>query len=221
MLPYTFTYSTYFLHQAFHFGCLRYIHRVPTAPHQPINHCACVSTVTRSLYVFLSFRLFVFFLLGSTSWSFVVGCVDVFSPPLPRPFILQAPVHLFCGMWGLVATALFTTKEGWALTFGPDLADECCGLFYGCGAKLLVANLSLLASILAWVGMTSTVLFWTIEVSKLKWAPAIRRRNVVGSCNCPPTFAVEISCVAKKPNLGSKQDVTDQVPLHCIAVVGA
>lgn len=81
--------------------------------------------------------------------------------------LFQAPVHLFCGAWGLVASGLFATREGWDVTYrkaGGDRADECCGLFYGCGFNLLFANLALIASILAWVGVTSTILFYTIEV---------------------------------------------------------
>lgn len=74
---------------------------------------------------------------------------------------------MFCGIWGMIATGLFTTREGWALTYGAaggDRADECCGVFYGCGFNLLFANLALLCAILAWVGLTSAILFFTIEV---------------------------------------------------------
>ncbi|CAM9613464.1 unnamed protein product, partial [Hapterophycus canaliculatus] len=77
-----------------------------------------------------------------------------------------APVHLFCGIWGMVATGLFTTREGWALAYGAaggDRADQCCGLFYGCGFNLLFANLALVCVVLAWVGLTSTILFFAIE----------------------------------------------------------
>lgn len=69
----------------------------------------------------------------------------------------------------MIATGLFTTKEGWALTYGAaggDRADECCGLFYGCGFNLLFANLALVCAILAWVGLTSGILFFTIDVSE-------------------------------------------------------
>lgn len=67
----------------------------------------------------------------------------------------------------MIATGLFTTPEGWALTYGlegGDRADECCGLFYGCGLGLLSANLALACAIVAWVGLTSGILFFVIEV---------------------------------------------------------
>lgn len=95
--------------------------------------------------------------------------------PVPGPLCLpalsimgsQAPVHLFSGIWGMIATGLFATPEGWALTYGDkggDRANECCGLFYGCGFNLLFANLALVVVVLAWVGGTSAILFYTIEV---------------------------------------------------------
>lgn len=76
-------------------------------------------------------------------------------------------------MWGLIATGLFTTREGWELTYGErggDRADECCGLFYGCGFSLLFANLALLVSILVWVGGLSTILFYAIDVRLMELA---------------------------------------------------
>lgn len=97
-------------------------------------------------------------------------------PPVPRPLPaaplyatvgFQAPVHLFSGIWGMIATGLFTTPEGWSLTYeekGGDRSKECCGLFYGCGFNLLFANLALVVVVLAWVGGTSAILFYTIEV---------------------------------------------------------
>lgn len=68
----------------------------------------------------------------------------------------------------MVATGLFATREGWALTYaerGGDRADECCGLFYGCGFSLLFANLALLSAICVWVGLASIILFFAIDVS--------------------------------------------------------
>lgn len=60
---------------------------------------------------------------------------------------------------------MFTTQRGWEITYGEELKDKCCGLFYGCGFKLLVANIALLTAILVWVGLTSIVLFYAIKVS--------------------------------------------------------
>ncbi|CAN0101349.1 unnamed protein product, partial [Ectocarpus sp. 13 AM-2016] len=46
-------------------------------------------------------------------------------------------VHGLCGLWGMVATGLFTTKLGYARAYAEDRADECCGVFYGCSGSLL------------------------------------------------------------------------------------
>ncbi|CAM9503528.1 unnamed protein product [Ectocarpus sp. 4 AP-2014] len=109
--------------------------------------------------------------------AFVIGVVSAFFYYASANLLLKlkiddvvdaAPVHMFCGMWGMIGTGLFTTREGWALTYGAaggDRADECCGVFYGCGFNLLFANLALLCAILAWVGLTSVILFFTIEAT--------------------------------------------------------
>lgn len=104
--------------------------------------------------------------------------------PPPRLVMgVQAPVHLFSGIWGMIATGLFATPEGWSLTYGDkggDRANECCGLFYGCGFSLLFANLALMLVVLAWVGGTSAILFYTIEVRTYA-----SFRATVRICNTP------------------------------------
>lgn len=83
-----------------------------------------------------------------------------------HPCTWQAPVHLFCGLWGMVAVGLFATREGWTLAYGEGLEDKCCGLFYGCGFNLLGANLALVGAIIAWVGLAAMLIFYTIEVRR-------------------------------------------------------
>lgn len=60
------------------------------------------------------------------------------------------PVHLFCGAWGILAPGFFTSKSLYAESRGPELADECCGVFYGCGGKQLGANLCFLVVVQLW-----------------------------------------------------------------------
>jgi Amt family ammonium transporter len=50
------------------------------------------------------------------------------------------PVHFFTGIWGLLAPGFFATKEFYGDAYYADRADECCGVFYGCGGKQLGAN---------------------------------------------------------------------------------
>ncbi|CAM9854619.1 unnamed protein product [Ectocarpus sp. 12 AP-2014] len=74
-------------------------------------------------------------------------------------------VHGLCGLWGMVATGLFTTKLGYARAYAEDRADECCGVFYGCSGSLLAANVIFVLAQLAWVGGTAVVLFLGIKYS--------------------------------------------------------
>jgi len=72
------------------------------------------------------------------------------------------PVHYFCGIWGVLALALFADDEG------TGLAPK--GLFYGSG-DLLGNNLILIISVTAWVGATMTILFGILKVLGLARVP--------------------------------------------------
>lgn len=76
-----------------------------------------------------------------------------------------APVHLFCGIWGLMAAGLFTTKFGYSASYYPDRSDECSGLLYGGSGRALAANVVFGLAILAWVGLMSFVLFVTTKLT--------------------------------------------------------
>ena len=65
------------------------------------------------------------------------------------------PVHFWCGMWGVVALALFADDHGTGLT-GP-------GLFYGGGADLLGANILLIINIWWWVAVTMIPTFGVMK----------------------------------------------------------
>lgn len=59
-----------------------------------------------------------------------------------------APVHLFCGAWGLLAVGFFATETSTQLTYG--YADG-WGVFYGSSAKQLGMQVRLLGSaLMAW-----------------------------------------------------------------------
>jgi Amt family ammonium transporter len=72
------------------------------------------------------------------------------------------PVHFFGGIWGIIAPALFTNETDYVLRYGhPTDSQEggICGLFMGCasGGAILGANVVLLISSVAWIGVTSWV----------------------------------------------------------------
>ncbi|CAM9252963.1 unnamed protein product [Phaeothamnion confervicola] len=76
------------------------------------------------------------------------------------------PVHLFSGLWGVLAVGLFATPNNYQETYpegGSERAHRCCGAFYGCGGRLLGAQIVYALAILAWVGGMSLILFLGIK----------------------------------------------------------
>ncbi|CAM9695684.1 unnamed protein product [Phaeothamnion confervicola] len=76
------------------------------------------------------------------------------------------PVHLFGGLWGVWATGLFATPNNYQETYpdgGSERAHRCCGVFYGCGGRLLGIQVIYSLALLAWVGANAVVLFTIIK----------------------------------------------------------
>ena len=78
--------------------------------------------------------------VGSSMLVLKVGIDDVVD---------AGPVHYFCGMWGLIASGLFCTKENLHAAYYDNLEDY--GLFYGGGIKLLAVQIIAVFAISAWV----------------------------------------------------------------------
>ncbi|ETV74282.1 hypothetical protein H257_11208 [Aphanomyces astaci] len=68
------------------------------------------------------------------------------------------PVHLLCGMWGVLAPGLLASSDGMQMAYGRS---DTCGLFYTCAhsGRQFAAQLIVIVAIVAWVGVTCTVLF--------------------------------------------------------------
>ena len=83
--------------------------------------------------------------------------------------IFAAPVHLFCGAWGLIATGLFTDPTMWEAQYGNSQSERLCGAFYGCGngARQLGLQVFFTFTIIVWVGGASAVIFKTLK--HYKW----------------------------------------------------
>ena len=86
------------------------------------------------------------------------------------------PIHLFGGIWGTIAPALFVTKSSYLLKYPYFPRDEMyegkeykapCGLFMGCenSGNLLGANLLLLLALVLWVGLICSLTIWAIQSS--------------------------------------------------------
>jgi len=74
-----------------------------------------------------------------------------------------APVHLFSGLWGVIAVGLFSSESGMAGAYGGE--SGAYGLLVGGGAEQLMAQIIGAASILAWTGVLSAIVFVGIKVT--------------------------------------------------------
>ena len=74
-----------------------------------------------------------------------------------------SPVHLFCGMWGIIAAGLFAEPNNVSLIYDT----ESCGLFYGCGNGLnqLGANVVFMLAVIAWAGTMAFIFYGLTSVS--------------------------------------------------------
>eukprot|EP00752_Nemacystus_decipiens_P012426 g11008.t1 len=105
---------------------------------------------------------------GSFVIGFVSGALVFYGSNLLLKFKVDdvvdaSVVHGLCGLWGMLATGLFTTKVGYARAYDEDRADRCCGVFYGCDGSLLAANVLFVLAQAVWVGGTALILFLGIK----------------------------------------------------------
>jgi len=125
-------------------------------------------------------------------------------PPSPTPFIQwnekqlddvvgAAPVHLFGGMWGLVAAGLFSSRFGYAAAYYDDRSEECAGLLYGGDGRSLAANVVFLLAVVAWVGLLSLVMFITIKLTI--GIRVSKAQEMAGMCVFSPYSVRVIVCV--------------------------
>mmetsp|Transcript_57761 Transcript_57761/g.116069 ORF Transcript_57761/g.116069 Transcript_57761/m.116069 type:complete len:527 (+) Transcript_57761:172-1752(+) len=98
--------------------------------------------------------------------------------------VVQAvPVHLFGGVWGMVAVGLFTAPGPYGNAFayegGIVRSDDCAGLLYGGSGKQMAAQLTFLAVVFPWLMVTVGSLFWVLNHKKMLRIPRIA--EIVGA----------------------------------------
>lgn len=76
-----------------------------------------------------------------------------------------APIHLFCGMWGILVPGLLSTKFNYEAAYDPDRDVSCYGLFYGGGVRAFAANAVFCLALLSWVGALSLILFVIVKLT--------------------------------------------------------
>lgn len=76
-----------------------------------------------------------------------------------------APVHGFCGAWGVIAAALFVTKANYKAVYGiyDGAEDDCGSVLFGQGTSQLEANVAFVIFVLVWTGVLSTVVFGLLK----------------------------------------------------------
>lgn len=103
--------------------------------------------------------------------SMVIGLVSGFVYTYSSKLLLKlriddvvgaVPVHGFCGLWGVIASSLFATKDNYALAYYGE-PNECAGVFYGGDGSALVANVVFSLAVIGWVCGTCMVLFVAID----------------------------------------------------------
>ena len=92
------------------------------------------------------------FVYVSASYALLVWHVD--------DVVDAAPIHLFGGIWGILAPALFVNEREYVMRYGSPTDKESggvCGVFMGCagGGSILGANVVFLLALVAFIGTGS------------------------------------------------------------------
>jgi Amt family ammonium transporter len=71
-----------------------------------------------------------------------------------------APVHFFCGVWGVLASGFFAVESKVIATYGYA---EGWGLFYGGGGKQFGVQILGIVTISAWSGLLASICFYLLK----------------------------------------------------------
>ena len=102
------------------------------------------------------------FVIGFTSAFVYYGASKLLKKLKIDDVVDAAPVHGFCGAWGVICAGLFATEHLYSMAYYSTRASKCKGLLYG-GGSLFAANCCFVVFVLVWVGITSTLLFITLK----------------------------------------------------------
>eukprot|EP00904_Undaria_pinnatifida_P003060 jgi/Undpi1/12755/HiC_scaffold_6.g02423.m1 len=110
------------------------------------------------------------FIVGILASAFYLLGVEALRLLRIDDVVQASAVHFGCGIWGLISVALLTSEHRYqdVYSYGMDVDDEgtkCCGLLYGCGGRLLGANLLFMLALVAWVGTLSYLALMAIKHS--------------------------------------------------------
>jgi len=118
-------------------------------------------------------------LVGSCIIGVIAGPVYVGGSALIKMLKIDdvvdaVAVHGICGMWGVIAAALFATPWYYGMSYyadddagNPGRQEDCAGLFYGGDGGSFIAALACIGVIFAWVGGCMALLFGILKVTGL------------------------------------------------------
>mmetsp|Transcript_17121 Transcript_17121/g.22617 ORF Transcript_17121/g.22617 Transcript_17121/m.22617 type:complete len:469 (+) Transcript_17121:103-1509(+) len=78
-----------------------------------------------------------------------------------------APVHMFCGIWGVIASGFFATESAYSAAYYGARASTCCGVFYGGSGAMLGANFVFVLCVVLWSGTCSCIIFGSTSLMKI------------------------------------------------------
>jgi Amt family ammonium transporter len=78
-----------------------------------------------------------------------------------------APVHGFCGAYGVLMAAVFATPANYANAYYSARAEKCAGIFYGGDGSSLAAGFMFICFVLAWTSFFSCAIFGTLNFLQL------------------------------------------------------
>lgn len=57
---------------------------------------------------------------------------ELLPPPVQIDDVVDAsPVHMFCGVWGVLAAGLLAEEDNYGEAYYSERQGDCCGAFYG------------------------------------------------------------------------------------------
>ncbi|MGE3075357.1 MAG: ammonium transporter [Dehalococcoidia bacterium] len=109
--------------------------------------------------------------IGAVAAIVVIYAVDLLDNVLKIDDpVGAAPVHLFAGLWGVIAVGLFSSESGVAAAYGGE--SGAYGLLVGGGFDQFFAQVIGAAAIIAWTAVLSGFIFLAIKMTMGLRVPA-------------------------------------------------
>mmetsp|Transcript_33899 Transcript_33899/g.43551 ORF Transcript_33899/g.43551 Transcript_33899/m.43551 type:complete len:482 (+) Transcript_33899:138-1583(+) len=99
------------------------------------------------------------FIIGLVAGAIYIGSSELLLKLKIDDVVNAAPVHMFCGIWGVIAAGLFASEDAYAAAYYSARASKCAGAFYGGDGSALGAQIAFLIVLLLWTGFWGSLMF--------------------------------------------------------------